>query len=125
MCERYAYSLGHGAWRPVRHQHLPIPERENGTFKKVMVKAKSAFFAKKRTKGLPNELLLVEIVMVARQAMMNSFMILAFAEAVLARRGWNPFNRARLDMPEILETATEEVKRSVTLCYAAGGLIIL
>ena len=38
-------------------------ERENGTLKKAMAKAKSAFFAKKRMKGLPAVLLPVEIVM--------------------------------------------------------------
>ena len=47
-----------------------------------------------------------------------------YAEAALSRRGRNPFNRATLGIPEVLETPTEEVKKSTTLFCAARGLAI-
>ena len=67
-------------------------------------------------------LLPVEIVMVARDGIMHCSMKLAFAEAALARRGWSPFNRATLDMPEILETATEEVKKERDIVLRSRGI---
>ena len=42
---------------------------------------------------------------------MNLYMNKAYAKAATACRRRNPCNRATLDIPEVLETATEEVKK--------------
>ena len=41
----------------------------------------------------------------------DSFMNIAFPEAALAHRGWNPYNRAPLNDLHILITVTEQVQK--------------
>ena len=66
---------------------------------------------KKRAHGLPAELFPQEIVIVLRTEIIKSFLDVVFAQAALARRGWNPYNRATLDDPQILVTATDELQK--------------
>ena len=68
------------------------------------------------------QLLPVEIVFVAREAIMESFMNRAYAQAALARRGWSPFNRATLNEPEILKTATEQVQKERDAVLRCRGI---
>jgi hypothetical protein len=48
--------------------------RQNGAFKSELASSKSRFYMKKRLAGLPTEILPCEIVIVVRDAIMNSFM---------------------------------------------------
>ena len=63
-----------------------------------------------------------EVVIVVRSVIMNSFMNTAYAEATLARRGQNPFNRAPLDHPQILSTAPEAVQQERTKILQSRGV---
>ena len=49
-------------------------------------------------------------------------MNLTYTKAAAARRGWNPFNKATLDNPEVLETATEEVKKERDIVLRSGWI---
>ena len=51
----------------------------------------------------------VEIIIVAKMSIIRLFMNTKYATSVLLHRGQKPFNRAPLDIPEILASATEEV----------------
>ena len=77
---------------------------------------------KKRAHGLPAELLPQEVVVVLRAVIMKSFMNTAYAEAALARRGQNPYNRAPLDHPQILSTAPKAVQQERTKILQSRGI---
>ena len=72
--------------------------------------------------GLPAEMLPVEIVIVARVAILESFMISAYAEAALARRGFSPFNRNPLDAPVILRTAPAYIQQERDIVLRSLGI---
>ena len=59
---------------------------------------------------MPAELLDVEIVLVLKPAIDNSFNNLTLAKKALSIRGWYPFNRTSLDEPAILMSAQEDVQ---------------
>lgn len=77
---------------------------------------------KKRTHGLPAELLPVEVVIVLRTAVMNSFMNIEHAQKALLYRGWWPFNRATLDDFRILATASDEIQKERTIVLKSRGI---
>ena len=96
--------------------------RQNGALKTSLTHGKSEFFLKKRIHGLPAEMLPVEIVIVARGAILKSFVNSACAEAALAHRGFRPFNRNPLDVPAILRTAPEETQRERATVLRSRGI---
>ena len=96
-------------------------KRQNGLFKSELAKSKSRFYMRKRLVGLPPEILPCEIVLVVRDAIMNSFMNVQHSQSALQHRGWNPFNKNSLDCPQILVTAPEDVqKESDTILLSRG-----
>ena len=97
-------------------------ERQNGAPKTSLIHEKGKLFLKKRMHGLPAEMLQVEIVIVARGAILKSFMNSAYAEAALARRGFNPFNRHPLDAPVILRTAPEDIQLERAIVLRSWGI---
>ena len=100
--------------RSLWNQHLagsrrPAPEwrLQNRAFESQ----KQFFFLKKRAHGLPAELLDVEVVLVLKPAIENSFNNQKHAKKALSVRGWNPFNCAALDHLEILMSAPADVQK--------------
>jgi hypothetical protein len=78
---------------------------------------------KKRVHGMDAELLPVEIVIVLRDAIMNSFMVEDFSISTLVHRGWNPYNRATLDDSEILITASDAVQKRRSEVLSSRGVV--
>lgn len=97
--------------------------RMNGSFKAALGIAKSKFYMKKRVHGMDAELLPVEIVIVLRDAIMNSFMVEDFGISTLVHRGWNPYNRATLDDSEILITASDAVQKRRSEVLSSRGVV--
>ena len=63
-----------GASYGTEYWQLHNDRRQNGAFKSELASSKSRFYMKKRLAGLPTEILPCEIVIVVRDAIMNSFM---------------------------------------------------
>jgi hypothetical protein len=97
-------------------------KRQNGAFKGALVDAKRKFFRKKREHCLKPEILPTEIVIVAQDAIMNSFMVLEFTLRALSHRGWYPFNRNTLMDPQIIPTAPEDVRREMIRLLGIRGV---
>jgi len=96
--------------------------RENGQFKMELASAKSALFQKKRVKGFDPNLVAEDIVIILQPAISKSFNIVKYAKKAISIRGWYPFNRAPLDLPEILSTAPEEVRKERVRILEARGV---
>jgi hypothetical protein len=110
-----------GASYGTEYWQLHDDKRQNGLFKSELAKSKSRFYMRKRLVGLPPEILPCEIVLVVRDAIMNSFMNVQHSQSALQHRGWNPFNKNSLDCPQILVTAPEDVqKESDTILRSRG-----
>ena len=92
------------------HYQLHDDERMNGNFSHAMSDEKSKLVRKKRLHGLKPDIERHEIVLVVNAATERSFADKPKTKKALAIRGWNPPNRACLDIAEILETAPKEVK---------------
>ena len=75
-------------------------------------KAKENWMNKKRAAGLVGNVEKVEVVIVVREAMINSFNNTSHAKKALTLRGWNPPNFACLDDPDILESAPADVNEN-------------
>ena len=120
--ESHEWDVGVGAPYGTSHWQFHDDKRQNGTFKSILSKEKSAFFRKKRSHGLPAELLPQEIVIVAQSAIMKSFMRLDWAQSALAHRGHHPYNRAPLDDPQILATAPDETQKERTRILRSRGV---
>ena len=97
-------------------------KRQNGAFKGALVDAKRKFFRKKREHGLKPEILPTEIVIVAQDAIMNSFMNLGFTLRALSHRGWYPYNRNTLMDPQIISSAPEDVRREMIGLLESRGV---
>ena len=115
---------GTGLGAPLATEYYQFHDdlRQNGALKTSLTNEKSEFFLKKRIHGLPAEMLPVKIVIVARGAILKSFMNSAYAEATLAHRGFRPFNRNPLDVPSILRTAPEETQRERAIVLRSRGI---
>ena len=96
--------------------------RENGQFKMELASAQSALFQKKRVKGFNPNLVAEDIVIILQPAISKSFNIVKYAKKAISIRGWYPFNRAPLDLPEILSTAPEEVRKERVRILEARGV---
>ena len=77
---------------------------------------------KKRAAGLIGNVEKVEVVIVVREAMINSFNNISHAKKALTLRGWNPPNFACLDDPDILESALADVKENRVQLLQNEGL---
>jgi hypothetical protein len=100
-----------GASYGTEYWQLHDDKRQNGAFKSELLLSKSKFYLKKRLAGLPAEILPCEIVLVVRDAIMNSFINLQYSQSALLHRGWNPYNRNTLDCSQILVTAPEAMQK--------------
>jgi hypothetical protein len=109
-----------GASYGTEYWQLHDDKRQNGLFKSELAKSKSRFYMRKRLVGLPPEILPCEIVLVVRDAIMNSFMNVQHSQSALQHRGWNPFNRNSLDCPQTLVTAPEDVQKEWIQSFEAG-----
>jgi hypothetical protein len=76
-----------GASYGTEYWQLHNDRRQNGAFKSELASSKSRFYMKKRLAGLPAEILPCEIVIVVRDAIMNSFMNIQYS--ILPRLGTN------------------------------------
>ena len=90
-------------------------KRQNGSSKMALSDEKRKWFLKKRREhNLPSELMCEEVVNIFRPAIVRSFLVVDHAKKTLVHRGWEPFNRATLDDPQILFTAEESVQQECT-----------
>ena len=71
-------------------------KRMKGEVQDRALPCKEPFFNEKRVHGLPAELLSQQAVIFLRMAITKLLLNVSFAQATLAHRGWNPFNRATL-----------------------------
>lgn len=85
-------------------------KRQNGAFKTALSKSKESFVAKKRRHGAKPEILQNEIVIVLQEPIQQSFADVQKTKRALADRGLNPWNRAPLDDPVVLATATDSIQ---------------
>ena len=97
-------------------------ERQNRCFKIALSGAKSKFFSLKRAHGLPAKVLPQEVLLVLRAAIMDSYLKTEFAQAALLCRGAYPFNRATLDDPQILVTASNKVQAERAAILKSRGI---
>ncbi len=111
-----------GASYGTEYWQLHDDKWQNGRFKSELAKSKSRFYMRKRLVGLPPEILPCEIVLVIRDAIMNSFMNVQHSQSTLQHRGWNPFNRNSLDCPQILVTAPGDVQKERDTILRSWGI---
>ena len=86
----------------------------NGRFKANLYKEKLTLVTKKRAIGLAGEIEKVEVVVLVCKAAQNSFAVVTYGESALLATGWNPATKAPLDLPEILQSAPEDVRKERT-----------
>jgi hypothetical protein len=82
---------------------------QNRAFKTASVDLKRNWFRTKREAHLKPEILPIEIVIVACDADLNSFMRKYFTLQALSHQGWYPYNRNTL---MIISLAPEEVQQA-------------
>ncbi len=113
-----------GASYGTEYWQLHNDRRQNGVFKSELASSKSRFYMKKRLAGLPAEILPCEILIVVRDAIMNSFMNIQYSQAALLHRGWNPFNCNSMDCAQILITAPETVQKERNSILRSRGITL-
>ncbi len=79
-----------GASYGTKHWQLHDNRKQNGAFKSQLAASKSIFYMKKRLAGLPPEILPCEIVIIARDAIMKSFMNLTYTQSRWYREAGTP-----------------------------------
>ena len=94
----------------------------NGSFKCELPKRKNKLITKKRVAERKADIEQVEIAIIARAIIIRSFMNAKYPTSTLLHRGLNPFNRAPLDIKEILASAPEEVQRERECVGQIGGI---
>lgn len=112
--EATAWELGLIASYSSAITQLHDDERMNGQFENAMSDEKHQLVQKKRLHGLPAQIERYEILQLVSASSDRSFRNKEDTQTALAIRGWNPLNRACLDIAPVLETAPEEVKAQRT-----------
>lgn len=97
-------------------------KRQNGAFKMALSHAKSQYIRKKRAHNLKPEIVPLDIVIVARDAIENSFLRRDLTLRALSHRGWYPYNRNTLMDPEILPTAPDDVRQTTINLLKSRGI---
>ena len=85
---------------------------QNGAFNQALVRVKRDMMALRELHDLPLSLQPTDIMLLIRQAWGKSFARIESNRKAIAERGWYPFNRNLLLLPELRETMTEEEKNS-------------
>ena len=93
---------------------------QNGAFNQALVRAKRDMMTLRELHDLPLSLQPTDIMLLICQAWEKSFARIESNRKAIAERGWYPFNRNLLLLPELRETMTEEEKNS----EAENGIII-
>ena len=113
---------GLGALYGTRIYQFHDNKRMNGNLETALSHAKNALFVKNRVHGLPAELLPQEVVIVLRTAIIKLFLDVICVQARIARRGWNQYNQATWDDPQILITTTDEVQKERDIVLRSRGI---
>ena len=94
----------------------------NGGYKSELSKSKSDLIRRKRLAGMPAEIEQVEVVVIARAPIQNSYMNVEYSVNSLLHRGLYPLNRALLDHPQIFATASEEEQQQRMAVRQSRGI---
>ncbi len=104
--------LGGESWCIIQYRTLAITQQQEAErCIQVLVRGiEVEFLHEKRLAGLPPEILPCKIAIIARDAIMKSFMNLTYMQSVLVQRDWSPYNQNTLDCVQILATAPDSVQ---------------
>jgi hypothetical protein len=122
--ENHRWYIGLGAPNATDIWQVGDSSEQNGTYKMYLSRGKEELIRKKTAAGLPPEIDKTDIVGLVSYAFEPSFGNETNNGRAMCQRGWQPLNRACLDDPHVLATASEEVKAERKRVLESRGISV-